>query len=39
MDNLKIVEEAINAANAKEYFGVGLSWAADTLFTADTKKY
>lgn len=39
MDNLKIVEDAINAAGAKDTFGIGLSWAADTLFSPDTKKY
>ena len=38
-DNLKIVEEAINTANAKDIYTIGLSWAADTLFSADTKKY
>jgi enolase len=39
LDGLKIVEEAINAVNARDMFGIGLSWAADTLFAADTKKY
>lgn len=39
MDNLKVVEDAINACNAKDMFGVGLSWAADTLYSPDTKKY
>ena len=39
MDNLKIVEDAITSANAKDIFSIGLSWAADTLFSADTKKY
>ena len=39
MDNLKIVEDAINASNAKDQFSIGLSWQADTLFSADTKKY
>jgi enolase len=39
LDNLKIVEEAINSSNGREQYGVGLSWAADTLFNADTKKY
>jgi enolase len=39
MDNLKIVDEAINSNNGKEWFGVGLSWAADTLYNPDTKKY
>ena len=38
-DNLKIVEDAITAANAKEHMAIGLSWAADTLFNQDTKKY
>ena len=38
-DNLKIVEDAISAANAKEHLSIGLSWAADSLFNADTKKY
>lgn len=39
MDNLKIVEDAINSAGAKDVFSIGLSWAADTLFSTDTKKY
>ena len=39
MDNLKIVEDAINSAGAKDIFSIGLSWAADTLFSTDTKKY
>lgn len=39
LDNLKIVEDAINGCNAKDMFGVGLSWAADTLYSPDTKKY
>jgi enolase len=39
LDNLKIVEDAINACNAKDMFGIGLSWAADTLYASDTKKY
>jgi len=38
-DNLKIVEEAIAGCGGKEHLGVGLSWAADTLFTPETKKY
>lgn len=39
-DNLKIVEDAINnTAEAKQIFNIGLSWAADTLFSQDTKKY
>jgi enolase len=38
-DNFKIVEDAINASGAKESLGIGLSWQADTLFAADTKKY
>lgn len=39
MDNLKIVEDAITNAGAKDNFSIGLSWAADTLFSAETKKY
>lgn len=39
MDNLKIVEEAINSAGAKDVVTIGLSWAADTLFSPETKKY
>lgn len=39
LDNLKIVEDAINSVNGKDSFGIGLSWAADTLYSADTKKY
>ena len=39
MDNLKIVEDAITSSGAKESIGIGLSWQADTLFAADTKKY
>lgn len=39
LDNFKIVEDAINACNGKDAFGIGLSWAADTLYAADTKKY
>ena len=38
-DNLKIVQEAIAGCGGKEHLGVGLSWAADTLFTPETKKY
>ena len=38
-DNLKIIEDAINASGAKDSLGIGLSWQADTLFAADTKKY
>jgi len=38
-DNLKIVEDAIVNSGAKEHVTIGLSWAADTLFNADTKKY
>lgn len=39
-DNLKIVEDAINnSPGAKDCFSIGLSWAADTLFSQDTKKY
>ena len=39
MDNFKILEDAIVAAAAKDYCRIGLSWAADTLFTTETKKY
>ena len=39
LDNLKIVEEAINGAGAKDVVSIGLSWAADTLFSPETKKY
>lgn len=39
MDNLKIVEDAINSCNAKDHFSIGLSWMADTFFSPDTKKY
>ena len=40
MDNLKIVEDAINAtASGKDQLKIGLSWQADTLFTPETKKY
>ena len=39
MDNLKIVEDAINSSNAKDHCSIGLSWQADTLFSQDTKKY
>jgi enolase len=40
MDNLKIVEDAINATvGAKDHLKIGLSWQADTLFAPDTKKY
>lgn len=38
-DNLKIVEDAIVSNGAKESLGIGLSWQADSLFSADTKKY
>ena len=38
-DNLKIVEDAITSSGAKDSLGIGLSWQADTLFAADTKKY
>lgn len=38
-DNLKIVEEAIAGCGGKQSLGIGLSWAADTLFSPDTKKY
>jgi len=39
MDNFKLVEDAIIAAGAKDSCKIGLSWAADTLFTPETKKY
>lgn len=39
MDNLKIVEDAIVSSGGKESLGIGLSWQADFLFAADTKKY
>ncbi len=40
MDNLKIVEDAINATpGAKDHLKIGLSWQADTLFASETKKY
>jgi hypothetical protein len=40
MDNLKIVEDAINSApGGKDYLRIGLSWQADSLYAADTKKY
>lgn len=39
LDNFKIVEDAINANNAKDMFGIGLSWAADSLYSQDAKKY
>lgn len=32
-DNLKLVEEAIAGCGGKEHLGIGLSWAADTLYT------
>ncbi len=38
-DNLKMVEEAINAAGAKDKFTVGLGWQADLFYNPDTKKY
>lgn len=38
-DNLKIVEDAIIGNGGKESLGIGISWQADTLFLADTKKY
>jgi len=40
MDNLKIVEDAINVApGGKDHLKIGLSWQADTLYSPDTKKY
>ena len=39
LDNLKIVEDAIVSNGGKESLGIGISWQADTLFAADTKKY
>lgn len=39
VDNLKIVEDAITSCGAKDSLSIGLSWAADTLFNFDIKKY
>lgn len=40
-DNLKIVEDAINAnsANFKDKVTIGLSWMADNYYNPDQKKY
>lgn len=38
-DNLKIMEEAIAGCGGKDQLGIGLSWAADSLFVPETKKY
>lgn len=39
MDNLKLVEEAINKSNYKDNVGVGISFMADSLYNPDQKKY
>lgn len=39
MDNLKIVETAIDSNGARDKFGIGLCWDAETLYNKDTRKY
>jgi enolase len=39
LDNLKIIEEAINKTNYKDKVGIGMSMMADNLYHPDQKKY
>ncbi len=39
VDNLKILEEAINKSDFKDKVGIGIDWMADNFYNPDTKKY
>eukprot|EP01017_Pseudomicrothorax_dubius_P047146 TRINITY_DN8418_c0_g1_i2.p1 TRINITY_DN8418_c0_g1~~TRINITY_DN8418_c0_g1_i2.p1 ORF type:complete len:282 (+),score=69.88 TRINITY_DN8418_c0_g1_i2:647-1492(+) len=38
-ENLKLLEDSLQATNLKSHVGIGISWQADLLYNPDQKKY